>query len=58
MDVGLEALRWERLELIPGPLSGHLDVAVDPQRPVLELQARRRTDGQYRKVIDEMLAGR
>src|SRR6266566_3960290 len=49
MDVGLKALRWERLEFIPSPYSGNIDGAVDPQSPVLEPRAWRRPAADTRK---------
>jgi hypothetical protein len=58
MDVGREPLRGKGAELLPRPDAGTLYGAVDPQPPVLESRPRRRADGQYRKVSDEVLAGR
>src|SRR5262245_41762748 len=58
MDVDGRRLPGKRLELRPRPAPWGIDVAVDPQIPLIEMDARRGTGRQDRKVRGCVLTGR
>jgi hypothetical protein len=58
VDVDGNALRRQREELVPRPAERLVDLADDPEVPLVERHAWRRTCREHREVVGHVLPGR